>query len=130
MATKILMPKLSDTMSDGVIVEWKKNEGDTIASGDIIAEVETDKATMELENFEEGTLLKILIPKGGKIPVGGAIAIVGEKGENIDELLKEAEASQKPAPAEPEKKEEPTRAAPKKPAPPPPPVEPVTHGVT
>jgi len=124
MATKILMPKLSDTMSDGVIVEWKKNEGDTIASGDIIAEVETDKATMELENFEEGTLLKILIPKGGKIPVGGAIAIVGEKGENIDELLKEAETSQKPAPAEPEKKEEPPRAAPKEPAPPPPPVKP------
>jgi len=116
MATKILMPKLSDTMSDGVIVEWKKNEGDTIASGDIIAEVETDKATMELENFEEGTLLKILIPKGGKIPVGGAIAIVGEKGENIDELLKEAQTSQKPAPVEPEMKKEP--------APPPPPVQP------
>lgn len=124
MATKISMPKLSDTMSLGVIVEWKKNEGDAIESGDILAEVETDKATMELENFETGTLLKILVPKGGKVPVGGTIAIIGEKGENIDALIKEAEASLKealseaPAPEEPAKPTPP--AAPTMPPPPPP----------
>ncbi len=105
MATKISMPKLSDTMSVGVILEWRKKEGEKISSGDILAEVETDKANMELENFEEGILLKIMIPKGGKVPVGGTIAIVGEKGENIDALVKEAQASlqqtQSAAPATP-----------------------------
>jgi len=112
MATKISMPKLSDTMTLGVILEWKKNEGDQIEPGDILAEVETDKANMDLENFESGTLLKILIPKGGKVPVGGVIAIVGEKGENIDSLIKEAQASLEQAPAAPE-------PTPEKAAPPP-----------
>lgn len=133
MATKISMPKLSDTMSVGVIVDWRKKEGEAIASGDIIAEVETDKANMELENFEDGVLLKILIPKGGKVPVGGTIAIVGEKGENIDALIKEAQADnqQTQAPKE-EKKEEaplPPPVAPSQPAPAPAPSRPAPAAV-
>ncbi len=133
MATQISMPKLSDTMSIGVILDWRKNEGETISSGDIIAEVETDKANMELENFEEGTLLKIMIPKGGKVPVGGTIAIVGEPGENIDDLIKEAEASLQSAAVEPAKEEAAAPAAPKLDVPPPvaaPPVAPPVSAPT
>lgn len=87
MAEVIRMPKMSDTMTEGVIVSWLKNVGDDIKSGDILAEVETDKATMELENFVKGTLLHIGIPAGGSVPVDALIAIVGQKGEDISGLL-------------------------------------------
>ena len=90
MAEVIRMPKMSDTMEEGVLVKWLKKEGDTLKSGDILAEVETDKAVMELENYEEGTLLHIAIEEGGKVPVDGIIAVVGKKGEDIESLLKEA----------------------------------------
>ncbi len=87
MAEVIRMPKMSDTMTEGVIVSWLKQVGDDIKSGDILAEVETDKATMELENFVKGTLLHIGIPAGGSVPVDALIAIVGQKGEDISALI-------------------------------------------
>ncbi|KEO74564.1 pyruvate dehydrogenase complex dihydrolipoamide acetyltransferase [Anditalea andensis] len=90
MAEIIRMPKMSDTMEEGVIAAWLKKVGDEVKPGDILAEVETDKATMELESYEEGTLLHIGVEEKDSVPVNGVIAIIGEKGENIDDLLKEA----------------------------------------
>ncbi|OYU94459.1 MAG: pyruvate dehydrogenase complex dihydrolipoamide acetyltransferase [Bacteroidetes bacterium B1(2017)] len=87
MAEVINMPKMSDTMTEGVIVSWLKKVGDDIKPGDILAEVETDKATMELENYVKGTLLHIGIPEGGSVPVDALIAIVGQKGEDFSALL-------------------------------------------
>ena len=89
MAEVIRMPKMSDTMEEGVIAAWLKKEGDKVSAGDILAEVETDKATMELEAFEDGILLYIGIKDGDSVPVDGVIAIIGKKGENIDALLKD-----------------------------------------
>ncbi len=93
MAIKIEMPKLSDTMEEGVIAKWNISEGDKIEAGDVIAEVETDKATMEVEAFDPGTVLKILVDEGDAVPLGGIMAIVGEEGEDISDLLKEAESA-------------------------------------
>jgi len=92
MAEVIKMPKMSDTMEEGVIASWLKKVGDTVESGDIIAEVETDKATMELESYEDGTILHIGVQENEAVAVDGVIAIIGEEGENIDDLLKEVEA--------------------------------------
>lgn len=89
MAEVIKMPKMSDTMEEGVIASWLKKEGDEVSSGDILAEVETDKATMELESYQDGTLLYIGVNEKEAVPVDGVIAIIGEKGENIDDLIKE-----------------------------------------
>ncbi len=91
MAEVIRMPKMSDTMTEGVIQSWLKKVGDDIKPGDILAEVETDKATMELENYVKGTLLHIGIPDGGTVPVDAVIAIVGQKGEDISALLNGAQ---------------------------------------
>lgn len=91
MAEVIKMPKMSDTMEEGVIASWLVKEGDEVSSGDILAEVETDKATMELESYEDGVILHIGIKEGDAVPVDGVIAIIGEKGEDIDGLLKEIE---------------------------------------
>jgi pyruvate dehydrogenase E2 component (dihydrolipoamide acetyltransferase) len=99
MAEAINMPKMSDTMTEGVIVSWLKKVGDDIKPGDILAEVETDKATMELENYVKGTLLHIGIPAGGSVPVNALIAIVGAKGEDFSALLNGA-APKAAAPAE------------------------------
>ncbi|MCH7411196.1 pyruvate dehydrogenase complex dihydrolipoamide acetyltransferase [Belliella sp. DSM 111904] len=90
MAEIIRMPKMSDTMEEGVIAAWLKKVGDEVKPGDILAEVETDKATMELESYEEGVLLHIGVEEKDAVPVNGVIAIIGEKGEDIDDLLKEA----------------------------------------
>ena len=87
MAEVIRMPKMSDTMTEGVIAEWHKKEGDKVKPGDILADVETDKATMELENFEAGTLLYIGVKKGEAVPVNAIIAIVGKEGEDIKALI-------------------------------------------
>lgn len=87
MAIKIEMPKLSDTMEEGVIAKWNVNEGDSVSAGDIIAEVETDKATMDVEVFDAGTILKIVPGEGDAVPLGGLIAIIGEVGEDISSLL-------------------------------------------
>jgi len=83
MAAEIKMPQLSDTMSSGKILEWRKAEGDTIQRGDILAEVETDKANLEIESFNQGTLLKILVPAGTVANVGDVIAFIGKVGEEL-----------------------------------------------
>ncbi len=101
MAEVIRMPKMSDTMTEGVIVSWLKNVGDAVKPGDILAEVETDKATMELENFTKGTLLHIGIPAGGSVPVDALIAIIGNAGEDISSLLSAGTSAAAPvAPAQ------------------------------
>lgn len=87
MAIKIEMPKLSDTMEEGVIAKWNVKEGDTVEAGDIIAEVETDKATMDVEVFDAGKVLKIVTGEGDSVPLGGLIAIIGEEGEDISGML-------------------------------------------
>lgn len=106
MAIKIEMPKLSDTMEEGVISKWNISEGDKIEAGDVIAEVETDKATMEVEAFDPGTVLKILVDEGDAVPLGGIMAIVGDEGEDISDLLKEAEGANGGSSSEDEKPKE------------------------
>lgn len=93
MAIKIEMPKLSDTMEEGVIAKWNVSEGDDVSSGDIIAEVETDKATMEVEAFDDGKVLKILVDEGEAVPLGGLMAVLGEDGEDISDILEGAGSS-------------------------------------
>ena len=100
MAEVIRMPKMSDTMEEGVIASWLVKEGDEIKSGDIIAEVETDKATMELESYEDGVLLHIGVKEQDSVPVDGIIAIIGEKGEDISGLLSGGSATESTASSE------------------------------
>lgn len=88
MAESILMPRLSDTMTEGVIAAWHKKVGDPVKKGDLLAEIETDKATMELESYKDGTLLHIGTDKGGKLQVNDLLAIIGEKGEDVSGLIK------------------------------------------
>ena len=96
MAEVINMPRLSDTMEEGTVAKWLKQVGDKVEEGDILAEIETDKATMEFESFHEGTLLHIGIAEGEGAPVDTLLAIIGEEGEDISGLLNGAEASKKP----------------------------------
>ncbi len=103
MAEVIKMPKLSDTMEEGVIANWQKKVGDQVNSGDVLAEIESDKATMEFESFHAGTLLHIEIPAGKSTQVDGVIAIIGEKGEDVEAILKAAKAD---VPAKKEEKAE------------------------
>ena len=113
MAEIIEMPKLSDTMTVGTLVKWLKKEGDKVKSGDILCEVETDKATMEVENFANGVILKHYVPAGGQIPVGAPMCAVGQPGEKIPDVAPVvAAAASAPAKA---------AAAPAKAAEPPPP---------
>ena len=99
MAEIIKMPKMSDTMTEGTIAAWLKNVGDAVKSGDILAEVETDKATMELENYEDGTLLYIGPKAGEAVAVDGVLAIVGKAGEDFAALLAGASGGAAAAPA-------------------------------
>lgn len=99
MAEKVLMLALSPTMETGTIVNWTKKEGDKVQEGDILCEVETDKATMEYESQNEGTFLKIVVPAGKEAGVGQTIAIIGEAGEDVAPLMKEIEAEEAAAPA-------------------------------
>ncbi len=101
MAEIIRMPRMSDTMEEGNIVSWLKKVGDIVESGDILAEVETDKATMELETYQEGTLLYIGVEQG-VIPVNGLLAIIGEKGEDYKALLAQEDSATNGAPPSPE----------------------------
>ena len=103
MAEIVRMPKLSDTMVEGVVAEWHKKVGDNVETGDLLAEIETDKATMEFEAFQEGVLLHIGVGKGKAAPIDSILAILGKKGEDIKAILK-AEAE-----AVPEVKEEPVK---------------------
>lgn len=87
MAEVILMPRLSDTMTEGVVAAWHKNVGDSVKKGDLLAEIETDKATMELESYQDGVLLHIGTPRGGKLQVNDLLAIFGKAGEDISALI-------------------------------------------
>ncbi|MFK7749855.1 MAG: pyruvate dehydrogenase complex dihydrolipoamide acetyltransferase [Kordia sp.] len=109
MAEIINMPRLSDTMEEGVVASWLKHVGDKVEEGDILAEIETDKATMEFESFHEGTLLYIGVQEGETAPVDTLLAIIGEEGEDVDALVKGAGA----APAKAEVAEEKPAEAPK-----------------
>ena len=102
MAIKVTMPRLSDTMTEGTVATWLKKVGDKISEGDILAEIETDKATMEFESFNEGTLLHIGIQEGETAPVDSLLAIIGNEGEDISALLSGGDA---PATAEAPKAE-------------------------
>ena len=93
MAEKVLMLALSPTMETGTIVKWRLKEGESVANGQILCEVETDKATMEYESINEGTLLKIIVPAGREARVGEAIAVIGEKDEDIKSILEEVSTS-------------------------------------
>ncbi|MBF90635.1 MAG: pyruvate dehydrogenase complex dihydrolipoamide acetyltransferase [Flavobacteriales bacterium] len=107
MAEIVTMPRLSDTMTEGVVAKWHKQVGDAVSEGDLLAEIETDKATMEFESFQEGVLLHIGVDEGGKAPVDSILAILGEKGEDVKAILKEHEKNaekEESAPKE-EKKE-------------------------
>ena len=120
---EIQMPKLSDTMTEGTLVAWKKKKGDKVSAGEVLAEIETDKATMEWESPEDGTLTEIYIQEGGKVNVGGKIAFIGSEGEQApveaEEKKKEEEPKtpekkeEKPKEEKAEKKEEEKAAAPK-----------------
>ena len=113
---EIQMPKLSDTMTEGTLVAWKKKKGDKVSAGDVLAEIETDKATMEWESPEDGTLAEIYVEEGGKVNVGDRIAFIGEEGEETpkedakpkeqkkeEEKPKEAKSEKKQEKAEPQK---------------------------
>ena len=102
MAEVIYMPKLSDTMTEGVVAEWHKKVGDEVKNGELLAEIETDKATMEFESFYDGVLLHIGVEKGKAAPVNSLLAIIGKAGEDISGIL----ANTGSAPAEPAKTEE------------------------
>ncbi len=112
MAEKIVMIALSPTMQEGTIVRWNKGEGDTLAVGDLLCEVETDKATMEYESPSSGTLLKVLVPAGSQAKVADPIAIVGKAGEDISSLLAQTKPAAAPAPAAPAQPAGPRPSAP------------------
>ncbi len=105
MAEKILMPRLSDTMTEGVIAEWHKKVGDPVKKGDLLAEIETDKATMDLESYKDGTILHLGVEKGGKLNVDDLLVIVGEAGEDISGLLNGGKSASE-APKQAEAKQE------------------------
>ena len=107
MAEIVTMPRLSDTMTEGVVAKWHKQVGDTVSEGDLLAEIETDKATMEFESFQEGVLLHIGVEEGGKAPVDSILAILGEKDEDTQTILKEYKKNTEKKESEPkeEKKE-------------------------
>ena len=100
MAEIIRMPKLSDTMTEGVVAEWHKKVGEEVESGELLAEIETDKATMEFESFQDGVLLHIGVEKGGTAPVDSVLCILGDEGEDFAELLASADAAEAPDPRE------------------------------
>ena len=87
MAEVVKMPKLSDTMTEGVIAKWHKKVGDKVKSGELLADIETDKATMEFESFQDGVLLHIGIEEKQPVPVDSVIAILGKEGEDISDLI-------------------------------------------
>src|SRR5947209_318532 len=121
MATQIVMPKLSPTMEEGQLARWLKKEGDKVSMGEPLAEIDTDKATMEMQSLANGVLLKILINEGESAPLGDPIAIVGAEDEDISDLLEaKGEAKEKPPKAKAqveeaeEKEEEPEEVEPAK----------------
>jgi len=89
MASRVVMPKLTDTMEEGVVVKWKKREGEVVGSGDVLAEIETDKAVMDLEAFASGTLRRVLVPEGTTVKAGELIAVIADPDEDIAPVLAE-----------------------------------------
>src|SRR5882672_6033488 len=115
MATKVIMPKLSPTMEEGQLSRWLKKEGDKVSMGEPLAEIDTDKATMEMQALGNGVLRKILIQEGESAPLGQLIAIIGEPDEDISALTSQAAATQtakSPTPAEEAKESDEPGAAP------------------
>jgi pyruvate dehydrogenase E2 component (dihydrolipoamide acetyltransferase) len=119
MASKVIMPKLSPTMEEGQIARWLKKEGDKVSAGEPLAEIDTDKATMEMQALSNGVLRKILVNEGQSAPLGELIAVIAEPNEDIASILSETPEKKEPAPApapkpaeEPAKAEEPVQAAP------------------
>jgi pyruvate dehydrogenase E2 component (dihydrolipoamide acetyltransferase) len=108
MPHEITMPRLSDTMESGTVIKWNVKEGDSVEPGDVLADIETDKATMELQAFEEGTVAKIILQEGESVPVGETILVLAEEGEDVEQAASGAGAKteQKKPEAEPAKKEE------------------------
>ena len=94
MAEVINMPRLSDTMEEGTLAKWFKKVGDSVKEGEILAEIETDKATMEFESFHDGVLLHIGIDEGSTAPVDSIIAVIGSKGEDISSIIKGVNAEE------------------------------------
>lgn len=128
MAELITMPKMSDTMTEGVIVKWNVKVGDSVKSGDIMAEVETDKATMDMEVYAKGTVLHLVVQEGDAVPVDGPIAVVGKEGEDFQSLLSQAptaaapttdtvEAAPEPAPVQTASTPSPANTTPATPTP-------------
>lgn len=117
MAEEILMPRLSDTMTEGVIAAWHKKVGDEVKKGDLLAEIETDKATMDLESYKEGTLLYTGGEKGSKIQVNDLLAIIGKKGEDISKILEKNAGVKKEEPEVPKENDAPQTAAKKEESP-------------
>ncbi len=123
MAEEILMPRLSDTMTEGVIASWHKNVGDTVKKGDLLAEIETDKATMELESYQEGVLLHRGADDGQKLQVNDLLAIIGRQGEDVSALVAQYDGNgsgQAPVEVQPEQQATPqpqTAPTPPQPAP-------------
>ncbi|HEU0092784.1 MAG TPA: biotin/lipoyl-containing protein, partial [Vicinamibacteria bacterium] len=101
--SKVVLAKLSPTMEEGTIVKWTKKEGDAVKQGDVLAEIETDKANMEMEALGSGVLRKILVPAGGKAPIGALIGVIAEPNEDIEPLIAKegAKAGGAPKPAAP-----------------------------
>ena len=94
MATQVVMPKLSPTMEEGQLARWLKNEGDKVSVGEPLAEIDTDKATMEAQALTTGVLRKILVEAGATVPLGQVIAIIGEADEDISALISKAESGE------------------------------------
>lgn len=109
MAEIVRMPKMSDTMTEGVVVKWHKKVGDKVKSGELVAEVETDKATMEYESYHNGTVLYLGVEEGKAVAIDGVLAIVGKEGEDYKALL-DAEMAKAPAAAKPVEEAKPAPA--------------------
>src|ERR1044072_5147520 len=114
---EIQMPKLSDTMTEGTLVAWKKKQGDQVSAGEVIAEIETDKATMEWESPEDGTLAEIYVQEGGKVNVGDKIAFISGEGEEAPKQQPPAQKKEKEQENPPKKKKKKQKAETEKPAP-------------
>ncbi|MEW6247687.1 MAG: dihydrolipoamide acetyltransferase family protein [Nitrospirota bacterium] len=118
MASRVVMPKLTDTMEEGVVVKWKKHEGDKVAAGDVLAEIETDKAVMDLEAFASGILRKILVREGETVKSGTLIGVIAEADEDITAALADrieaapSTKTEKPAPSKPPSEAPPAAAEP------------------
>src|SRR5262245_40057292 len=99
MPIEITMPRLSDTMEAGTIIKWNVKEGDAVSAGDVIADVETDKATMEMQVYDDGTVAKLAVPQGKSVPIGTVIAVLAGKGEDASKAKAAPAKSAAPATA-------------------------------